>query len=161
MNVAAPVEEVFAFWSNYENFPRFMSHLKEVRRTGERRSHWVAEGPGGVPVAWDAETSAFVPNEAIGWRSVEGSPVANAGIVRFQPNPDGTTRIDIHLSYNPPGGAVGHVVASFFGSDPKQAMDEDLVRLKSLLELGKTTAKGETVTRDELEIPNGALAQAL
>ena len=150
INVAAPVEDVFAFWSNYENFPRFMSHLREVRVPREGYSHWVAEGPGGIPVAWDAVTTRYVPNELIAWKSVEGSPIASAGIVRFDPNPDGGTRIDIRLAYNPLVGALGHAVAALFGVDPKRAMDEDLVRLKSLLEDGKTTADGATVRREEI-----------
>jgi uncharacterized membrane protein len=150
VNIDAPVEEVFAFWSNYENFPRFMSHLKEVRRTGEGRSHWVAEGPAGVPVAWDAETTAYEENRVIAWKSIGDSPVGNAGIVRFAADPEGGTRVDIRLSYNPPAGALGHAVASFFGADPKHALDEDMVRLKSLLEFGKTSARGETLTREEI-----------
>lgn len=151
VNIDAPVQEVFAFWSDYGNFPRFMSHLKEVRLTGEGRSHWVAQGPLSVRLAWDAETTAFEENRVIAWKSIGEHPVATAGIVRFQPNPDGGTRLDIHLSYNPLAGAMGHAVASVFGVDPKHAMDEDMVRLKSLLELGKTSAEGDTVTRDELE----------
>ena len=151
LTVNAPPETVFAFWRDFENFPRFMSHLEEVRRTGDFTSHWVAAGPAGVPVAWDAEITSIVPEQLIAWRSVEGSVVASAGVVRFQGNEDGSTRIDVHLSYNPPGGAVGHAVASFFGADPRRAMDDDLVRLKSLLEEGKTSAHGETVERAELE----------
>jgi uncharacterized membrane protein len=150
INVNAPVDQVWALWSDYENFPRFMSHLKEVRRTGDRRSHWVAAGPAGVPVQWDAETTAWVPNELIAWRSVEGAAVENAGTVRFRPNGDGSTQVDIRLSYNPPAGAVGHAVASLLGVDPRRAMDEDMVRLKSLLEEGKTTADEGRVRLDEV-----------
>jgi uncharacterized membrane protein len=106
IHVDAPLEEVFAFWSNYENFPRFMSHLREVRLTGDGRSHWVAEGPGGVPVTWDAETTGFAENEVIAWKSTGGAPVRNAGIACFQANPDGGTRIDIRFAYNPPAGAL-------------------------------------------------------
>jgi uncharacterized membrane protein len=70
---------------------------------------------------------------------------------RFQSNPDGSTRIDIRLSYNPPAGALGHAIASIFGSDPKHQMEQDLVRFKSLIEEGKATADGKTVTREEVE----------
>jgi uncharacterized membrane protein len=155
INVAAPIEEAWNLWSNYENFPRFMAHLKEVRRIGEGRSHWVASGPAGVSVEWDAVTTASVPEEMIAWKSIEGSPVENAGIVRFRPNPDGGTQIDVRISYNPPGGAIGHAVASLFGADPKRAMDEDMVRLKSLLEEGRTTADQGLVTREEVETGAG------
>lgn len=150
LTIHAPISQVFAFWRDYENFPRFMSHLMEVRDTGGGRSHWVAEGPGGVPFEWDAETVRIEENRLISWRSVGDSPIANAGIVRFQAEGDGATRVDIHLSYSPPAGALGHAVASFLGSDPKHLMDDDLVRLKSLLEDGRTTAHHTSVTRDEV-----------
>jgi uncharacterized membrane protein len=152
INVAVPIDEVWELWNNYENFPRFMSHLEEVRRTEEGRSHWVAAGPAGRRFEWDAVTTQSVPNELLAWKSVEGSPVENAGIVRFRPNPDGTTQIDVRISYNPPGGAIGHAVAALFGADPKRAMDEDMVRLKSLLEEGKTRADGKRVSLDELPL---------
>ncbi|MGH7563972.1 MAG: DUF2188 domain-containing protein, partial [Gemmatimonadota bacterium] len=92
------------------------------------------------------------PGEVLAWRSEPGSTVENAGIVHFEPVDGGAdaTRIDIRLSYNPPAGAVGDVVANLFGVDPKSAMDEDLVRFKSLIEEGRTRAGGETVTREEL-----------
>jgi uncharacterized membrane protein len=150
INIAAPIGRVWELWSDYENFPRFMAHLKEVRRTGDRQSHWVAAGPGGSRVEWDAVTTEWVPNEVIGWKSVEGSVVESSGLVRFRSNPDGTTQIDVKLSYNPPGGTLGHAVASLFGADPESAMDEDMVRLKSLLEEGKTSADGGRVLLDEL-----------
>ncbi|MBI4408355.1 MAG: BON domain-containing protein [Gemmatimonadetes bacterium] len=153
LNVTAPVETVFDFWSRFENFPLFMSHLREVRDTGGGSSHWVAAGPAGLAVEWDALITRLVPNELIAWTSAPGATVANAGMVRFQSNPDGGTRLDIHLSYTPPAGALGHVVASLLGADPKHAMDEDLVRFKSLIEQGKATADGREVLREELEGP--------
>lgn len=150
ITVHAPLEEVFEFWSNYENFPRFMSHLKQVSLTGENRSHWVAEGPGGIPFEWDAETTAWEENRLIAWKSIGDSVVRNAGLVRFQPEGENATRIDVHLAYNPPAGAIGHAVATFLGSDPKHLMDDDLVRMKSLLEDGKTSAHHRTVTREQV-----------
>jgi uncharacterized membrane protein len=150
VRVAAPIDRVWELWSNFENFPRFMSHVREVRKIDEGRSHWVAVGPAGVPVEWDAIVTDWVPNQLIAWKSVEGSTVETAGRVRFQPTSDGGTEIDVQLSYNPPAGALGHAVATFFGADPKRAMDEDMVRLKSLLEEGKTRADGEPVRLDEV-----------
>jgi uncharacterized membrane protein len=160
IHVDAPVEDVWALWSHFESFPRFMAHLEEVWITGEGRSHWVARGPAGTRFEWDAEITQWAPEEVIAWRSVEGATVASAGVVHFQPVEDGGTRIDVHLSYNPPAGAAGHVIASLFGSDPKRAMDEDMVRLKSLLEVGKASVSGKTVTREglELEPASGAAA---
>jgi len=151
INVNAPVEEVYRFWSNFENFPRIMSHVDEVKDLGNGRSRWTVDGPAGVPVSWNAVVTQQRDNEVLAWRSEEGAVVGNAGIIRFTPNEQGGTRIDIKMTYNPPVGAVGHAVAAFFGSDPKSAMDDDLVRFKTLIEEGKTTAEGETVTREELE----------
>jgi uncharacterized membrane protein len=80
--------------------------------------------------------SDLEPNGCIAWKSVPGAMLANAGIVRFQENGDGTTRVDVRLSYNPPGGAMGHAIAAMFGSDPRTEMDQDLARMKTLIETG-------------------------
>jgi uncharacterized membrane protein len=156
ITIDAPIDEVFAFWSDFENFPRFMSHLREVRDLGGDRSHWVATGPGGVTLSWDAVVTERRDGELIRWRSIDGSPVENAGTVRFQDEGGGRTRVDVHLSYNPPAGALGHAVASLLGSNARQMMNDDLLRLKSLLEDGKTTAHHRSVQRGDLEESAGA-----
>jgi uncharacterized membrane protein len=150
INVLAPVEEVYGFWKNYQNFPRFMTHLREVRDLGNGRSQWTAEGPGGAPVTWQAEITQDVTNQRLAWRSVEGSRIDNCGSVRFDPNPDGGTRVTVRMSYAPPAGMLGHAVASLFRRDPRHELDDDLARLKSLIEFGKTRAHGATVHREEL-----------
>ncbi len=135
VTVAAPVDEVYDAWSRVENLPRILSHIREVRDIGNGRTRWTATGPAGVPVSWDAVVTAQVPGEVLAWKSEPGSMIDNAGIVRFEPVRDGeATRVDIHLSYNPPAGSMGDVVASLLGADPKSAMDEDLVRFQSVLE---------------------------
>ena len=91
----------------------------------------------------------LVPNQVLAWKTLPGAMVEHAGIVRFQEHAGGT-RIHMRMSYNPPAGALGHGLSTLFGVDPKTAMDEDLVRLKSLLEVGKASAHGEQVTREEL-----------
>jgi uncharacterized membrane protein len=136
INVAAPVEDVFAFWANYQNFPRFMSNVRQVQETGDNRSHWVVAGPAGVPIEWNAIVTNYVPNQSLGWKTAPGSPIAHAGIVRFEPNPDGSTRVEVRMTYNPVAGALGHTVASLFGADPKSEMDADLMRMKSMIETG-------------------------
>lgn len=150
INIQAPVNEVYEFWSRFENFPRFMAHVEEVSDRGNGQSHWKVSGPAGIPVEWDAITTKQIPNEVIAWKSLPNEAIKSAGIVQFHPNADGSTRITVRMSYNPPAGALGHAVATLFGSDPKSAMDEDLVRLKSLLETGKTTAKGKEVTQGRM-----------
>jgi uncharacterized membrane protein len=137
INVAAPVEEVFAFWSDYQNFPRFMSNVRDVKLTGEKRSHWIVAGPAGAPVEWNAVITNYVPNRSLGWKTEPASPIQHAGIVRFEVNADGSTRIDIKMSYNPVAGGLGHAVAAIFGADPKTEMDQDLARMKTMIETGR------------------------
>jgi uncharacterized membrane protein len=136
INIAAPVEQVYDFWKNFENFPSVMSNVLEVRDNGNGTSHWVVKGPMGVPVEWDAVITRDVPTELLAWKSVEGASVESAGIVHFGRNEDGTTSVQVKLSYNPPAGAIGHAIAALFGSDPKTEMDADLMRMKSLIETG-------------------------
>ncbi|MCI0458181.1 MAG: SRPBCC family protein [Gemmataceae bacterium] len=136
IHLAVPVEQAFAFWSSFENFPQFMTHVREVRDLGDGRSRWTVEGPAGIPVHWDAVATQQIPNRLLAWESVPGSPVAHAGVVHFQPNSDGSTRVHIRLSYVPPAGVLGHAVAALFGADPKREMDDDLLRMKSFLETG-------------------------
>jgi len=157
INVNAPLDQVYLFWSNVENFPRFMSHVLEVRDLGEGRSHWTVTGPAGTPVRWQAVVTKAVPNQMLAWKSVGDPMVRHAGIVHFHENPDRTTQVDVQLTYSPPGGILGHAVAAFFGSDPKTAMDDDLVRFKSLIEDGKATAHGHAVTLADLT-PTAAAA---
>ena len=149
ITIAAPIEEVFDFWSRYENFPRFMAHVREVRRGDDGRARWTVAGPAGVPVEWQTEETRREAPVLLAWKTIEGSPVAHAGVVHFDSVPGGT-RVHVQMHYNPPVGAVGHALASLLGADPRRALDEDLVRFKSLLEDGKTTVRGRTVTRDML-----------
>jgi uncharacterized membrane protein/osmotically-inducible protein OsmY len=138
ITVDAPVEAVYALWTMYETFPRFMSRVLDVRpSTREGQSHWSVEGPGGVPIEFDAEVSASIPNHVFAWRSVEGAIVGHAGRVHFESMPDGRTRLHIRMSYNPPGGWFGHGIAKAFGVDPKSSLDADLARMKTLIETGR------------------------
>jgi uncharacterized membrane protein len=131
--VDAPPERVYDFWTDYENFPLFMSNVREVRDLGGGRSHWVVRGPGGVPIEWDAVLTEQVPGEVLAWRSRPGSMLENAGAVRFSPEGAGT-RVDLRLCYSPPAGGAGQAVAALLGADPRAKVNEDLGRLKSLLE---------------------------
>ena len=92
----------------------------------------------------------WVPKQFIGWTSVEGSTIDTSGQVRLRPVSERETEIDVQMAYSPPAGAAGHAIASLVGVDPKRAMDEDLVRFKSLLEDGKTHANGEPVHLEEV-----------
>jgi uncharacterized membrane protein len=142
LRIAAPVDRVFDVWSRYENFPVFMSGLREVSEHADGRSRWVVNGPAGLPVSWEAELTHFEPNESIAWKSLPGSTVDNAGSVRLRPDGQGGTQVEIHLSYDPPLGALGHVVALLFGTDPKSRLDEDLMRMKTFIETGRRPHDG-------------------
>lgn len=152
LEVAAPVSQVFDVWSGYENFPRFMTRVREVRRTADGHSHWLMAGPGGLPIEWDAVETARERDRLLAWKTLDNAPVAHSGRVRFQETPHGT-RVDIRMWYTPPAGAVGHALAGLLGTGPKQAMDQDLARLKSLLEKGQTRGAGERVTRLDVAGP--------
>ncbi|MBX3064755.1 MAG: SRPBCC family protein [Anaerolineae bacterium] len=153
ITINRPVEEIYKFWRNFENLPHFMHHLKSVRVTDDLHSHWIARAPAGSSVEWDAEIINEVPNERIGWRSLEGSEVANAGSVVFKPAPGGRgTELQVSLKYDPPGGKIGATIAKLFGKEPSVQIQEDLHRLQQLLETGEiSTATGQTSGREKGE----------
>ena len=124
-------EELYRFWRNFENLPRFMSHLKAVHVIDDKRSHWVTKGPAGSEVEWDAEIINEIPNELIGWRSVDDSQVSHAGSVHFTRAMRGGTEVRVILRYDPPGGKVGAAIAKLFGEDPARQVREDLLTLES------------------------------
>jgi uncharacterized membrane protein len=132
-----PIDEVYSFWRNFQNFPRFMRHLESVEITGERTSRWRAKGPAGTRVEWDADM--IVDREDwIAWRSMEGADVQNSGSVRFQRAPGVRgTEVRVQLEYHPPAGALGRGVAWIFGEEPEQQIHEDLHRAKQLMETGE------------------------
>jgi uncharacterized membrane protein len=131
-------EELYNYWHNFENLPRFMKHLKSVTAKDGRNSHWVAIGPMGVAVEWDAELLDERPNEYLVWRSLPGSAISNRGSVEFRPAPNGAgTEVTVALTYHNPGGKLGVAFAKMFGREPEQQVREDLRRFKSLMEAGE------------------------
>jgi uncharacterized membrane protein len=144
--VNRPLEEVYSFWRNFENLPRFMRHLESVVNLGDGRSRWKAKGPAGMEVEWDATIIAEVPGEVITWRSLENSDVDNAGAVRFEPAAGGRgTIVRVNLEYNPVGGVIGAAVAKLFGEEPSQQLDDDLRRFKQVLEVGEVVVSDATL----------------
>ncbi|HUF11099.1 MAG TPA: SRPBCC family protein [Rhodothermales bacterium] len=136
ISIDAPVEEVYGYFSNYEYFPYFMRNVREVMDIGGGRSHWTVAGPIGTVVEWDAELTKCIEGQVLAWKSLPGAAVQHAGLIRFSGNPDGSSRVQIQLSYNPPAGAIGHAAARLLGADPKTEMDEDLARMKTFIETG-------------------------
>jgi uncharacterized membrane protein len=137
ITVGRPPAEVFAFWRKLSNLPRVMSHLKEVRETDGTRSHWVAKGPLGVTVEWDAEVFNERPGELIAWRSLPGSDVDTAGSVHFAPDGNGGTRLTVVLKYDTPAGSIGRAVAGLFGSDVAEEVRADLARFRDVMTPGR------------------------
>jgi uncharacterized membrane protein len=142
-------EEVYRFWRDFQNLPRFMDHLESVRIIDDRRSRWVAKAPAGRSVEWDAEIVEDRPNERIAWRSLPESDVPNEGVVYFAPAPaDQGTEIHVELHYQPPGGKLGALAARLFGEEPNQQVKGDLRRLKQVLELGEVVHSDASIHRD-------------
>jgi uncharacterized membrane protein len=148
VTINRPVEEVYAFWRDLENLPRFMKNLRSVT-VRESKSHWVAEAPLGMTVEWDAVVEQDQPGSKISWRSTPDSQIENAGVVMFQPAPGGRgTEVRVHLEYKAPGGSLGAALARILGDEPDIQIREDLRRLKMLLETGQIiTVKGQTSGR--------------
>ena len=140
-------EDLYKFWRNFENLPSIMTHLRSVQVTGDRRSHWIASAPAiaGGKVEWDAEITDDVPNSAIAWRSLPGSTIDCAGRVRFaKAKGDRGTEVHVTMDYLPPGGKVGHWIATAFGKSPRRQMREDLRRFKRVMEIGEVlTTEGQ------------------
>ncbi len=131
-------ERLFSFWRDVENLPTVMRHLKSIEAHDRQRSHWVAEGPMGVTVEWDAEIFNERENEMIAWRSLEGGDIETAGSVRFTPLGEGRgTALQVSMKYNPPGGKLGDRIAWLVGRSLQQEMAEDLRRFKSFMEAGE------------------------
>lgn len=138
VTVNRPPEEVYAFWRDVSRLPEFMFHLESVQVRDDRRSHWVARGPAGGKLAWDAEITRELPGRLIAWRSVGRTPVPNRGEVRFTRAPKSTgTEVSVELHYDVPGGRAGAAVAKLFGEEPEQQVRDDLRRFKQVVETGE------------------------
>jgi uncharacterized membrane protein len=138
VRLEVPVADVYRFWRRLDNLPQFMTHLDRVSETTDSTSHWVAAGPAGLAVEWDAEIINEVENQVLAWRSLPGSDIVTAGSVNFDAVRGGRgTQVSVHLQYAPPAGKAGALVASLFGREPSQTVREDLRHFKQLLEAGE------------------------
>jgi uncharacterized membrane protein len=149
VTIDKPTDELFRFWRNFENLPKFMQHLKDVKMQGETKSHWVANAPLGATVEWDAEIFTEKENEMIAWKSLPGSQIMNAGTVQFRELSEGRgTEVKVELNYEPPAGGFGAAIAKLLGEDPEQQVREDLRHFKNLMEAGEIpTTKGQPACR--------------
>lgn len=136
IHIHAPVTRVFEFWSRVEDFPRFMQHVQQVSGDAAGATHWRAVGLGGATVEWDAHCTAFEDNERIAWETAPEAAVPHTGEVRFEDCSDGTTRVHVHMHYQPPAGLLGDRLLWLAGQDLKRWLDDDLMRAKAFLETG-------------------------
>lgn len=138
ITVNVPREAVYRAWKNFENFPRFMNNIEEVRVVGGgNRSHWKAKGPLGKTAEWDAEVTLDEPGEAIGWRSIDGNQsLSTAGRVNFSDAGANATRVQAIIQYDAPAGAAGNLVTQMF-ANPDSQVEEDLARFKEEVEAGR------------------------
>ncbi|MBL0727207.1 SRPBCC family protein [Piscinibacter sp. HJYY11] len=133
VEIAASLKQVYDVWCEYENFPRFMSLVDDVHRTGPNRSHWKVKGPADVPIEWNSVITVREPGRLLAWRSEPGSAVQHSGRVELEPIALGT-RATVSMSYRPPGNLLGHLVASLFGRNPRQDLGRDLACMKAFIE---------------------------
>lgn len=132
--IDAPAETVWRLVSDYSAFPRFMPDVREVRRSADGRSHWLISGPAGTPIRFDATETSREEGREIAWQSAEGGLIAHGGALRLVPQGEGSTRVEVRLTYNPVAGAAGHAMARLLGANPARKLRRDLLRLKSYVE---------------------------
>lgn len=133
-------EELYQFWRELGNLPRVMANLRTVERIGDRRWHWVAEGPLG-PIEWDADVTAEHPPNLVTWRSVEGEPIQTAGAVRFERLPgDRGTVVKVDMHYHAPGAAMAALLGRLLGRAPEQQLREAMRTFKQIMESGEAVS---------------------
>ncbi|XGV98549.1 MAG: SRPBCC family protein [Leptolyngbya sp. BL-A-14] len=149
VSINRSVEDLYAYWHNFEQLPTFMKHIQSITVIDPRRSHWVAKAPMGQSIEWDADIIDDRPNELIAWASVEGADVDHSGFVRFKSAPaDRGTEVKVVIEYNPPGGVLGAALAKLFGEEPEQQIGDELNRFKQLMEAGEiATTEGQSSCR--------------
>ncbi len=141
--------ELYQYWHDFENLPRFMKHLQSVKVIDSIKSHWVTHGPLGGTVEWDANIIEDWKNQSISWASAEGADIQNTGFIRFTPLAhDLGTEVKVEIEYNPPAGAIGEALFTLFGESPQQQLGEDLNRFKMLMEVGEIATTDEGRSRE-------------
>jgi uncharacterized membrane protein len=135
VTVNRPQAELYEYWRDLENLPRFMSHVRSVQRHGAGRSHWVLSGPRGTVLKFDAQITVDRPNEMIGWQTLPGAAVHHRGYVKFLPAPGNRgTEVHVALEYEPPGGGVGKLLGSLLGPLTEQQIQEEIRNFKRIME---------------------------
>lgn len=134
VRIDRPVEDVFDFWRDLPNLPRFMEYVDRVDLRGNGVSHWVIKGPSGITLEWDAHIINEQRPRLLAWESIGTPDVVSAGSVKFTSLGADATDVEVRLQYDPPAGKVGAGLAAVAGLSPAKVLREDLHRLKQLLE---------------------------
>lgn len=138
-------DEVYNFWRKLENLPTFMKHIKEISTINNKQSHWKAD-LNGVELEWDAEITADVRGERIGWRSLPGSEVQTSGQVDFKRAPGNGTELKVVLEYADDAGKIAKAIASAYHDVFRDQVREDLEQCKKTLETRKAPETAKTQT---------------
>jgi len=150
VTINASAEQLYSFWRNLSSLTELFDNILSVEVLDATRSHWTLKVPGGMTLEWDAEITVDRKNEMIGWRSLDGADLDNAGYVRFERATGGRgTVVRVALQYNPPAGKVGAVVSTLLGEKPAGQVEEALRKLKQLMETGETPT-----AEDEKKLPH-------
>jgi len=145
VDINRPASDLYALWRDVENLPAFMSHLVSVQMLDPVRSSWVARGPAGTVIHWDAMIVNDIKNELIAWETIEGSSIDHAGSIHFDSLEDGKTRLRVVLRYDAPAQKLGSVLAKLLHIDPQAQIDEDLRRFQKVID-------GLTKAQDKVKI---------
>ena len=137
VTINRPAAELYSYWRDFSNLATFMDNLVEVRTVDDRLSHWIVKAPGGRTVEWDARVTEERENALIAWASEDGADVANRGRVEFRDAGARGTVVTATIEYDPPGGAVGKLIAKMFQREPAIQARRDLRRFKQLMETGE------------------------
>jgi uncharacterized membrane protein len=135
-----PRAELYAFWRDFSNLPRFMENVKSVEIIDPLRSKWVIAAPGGATVDLASEITEDLPDEKIAWTSSQGSDIDHEGWIAFKDNAFGRgTEVRVFISYDPPAGAIGKIAAKMLQREPRVQARRELRRFKQLMETGEVS----------------------
>jgi uncharacterized membrane protein len=138
VTIARPRAELYAFWREFKNLPRFMDNIERIDETAPNRTHWVVKAPAGKIVEWDSIITEEIPNERIAWSTTDDSSIRHSGSVEFRDAQGNRgTEVTATIVYDPPGGAIGKAIAKLFQREPKVQARQDLRRFKQLMETGE------------------------
>ena len=151
VTINRPPAEVYAHFRDFAKLPTFMENVVRIDVLDDKRSHWVVKAPAGGTVEWDARVTHEEPGKLLAWTSEKGADVPNSGHVEFRDAGPRGTVVTATITYDPPGGVIGKVIAKMFQREPAIQARRDLRRLKQLLETGEIATAAMTRAQHEKE----------